>query len=83
MRRIDNDFEIVIEFLADIPAEFGRYDSFWLGVQAGDAKVNLVLGIQDADFSLLGRSLSLEWFTLQEVLDGSGLLPEGIIKRTV
>lgn len=42
-----------------------------------------MLGVEDTDFGLLSRSLSLVGFSLQKVCNRSGLLPERIVKSTV
>jgi hypothetical protein len=43
--RVDDDFKVVVQFLTDVPAQLGRNDSTWVGVETGDTEIDLMLGI--------------------------------------
>src|SRR5260370_21551891 len=56
--RVDDDFKVVIQFLTDVPAQLGRNDPTWIGVETGDTEVDLVLVVENADFGVFSRRLS-------------------------
>src|SRR5215469_15006020 len=80
---VDDYLEVVIQFLADIPPKFSRYDSCRVGIGTSYTKVNVVPAIEYPYFGPLGRWLAFEGLPLQEVVDGSRLLPKGIVKCAV
>ena len=75
MGGVYDDFKVIIQFLGDIPPQFCSNDFLRLRVKAGDAEVDVTLGVQNADFGFLRRRLSLEGLALQKVRDWRGLLP--------
>jgi hypothetical protein len=81
--RINDDFEIVVQFLAHIAAKFGRDDPLRIGIEARDAKVDRVLGVNDPNFGLFRRWLPLKGLALRKVVDWNRLLPKGIVKGSV
>ena len=83
MRRVNDDFEIVIQLLTDIPPQFGCDDSSRIRVEACYAEVDFVLVVKDADFGFLSRRLSFKGLPLKELGDRRGLPPFGIIKGPV
>src|SRR5216683_6838038 len=81
--RVDDDLEVVIQFLADIPSQFGCNNPFRIRVKARNAEIDFMLAVEDADFGFLGRCLPLKWLALQKVGNRAGLLPCGIIERAI
>ena len=80
---VDYDLKVVVQFLSYIPAELGRDGTVYEGIVTHHSKVDFMLGVEDTDFRLFGRGLTLVGFSLQKVCDRSGLLPEWIVKRAV
>src|SRR6266568_1263068 len=83
MRRVNDDFEIVIQLLTDITPQFGGDDPFRVSVEASDAEIDFVPVVKDADLGFLSRWLSFKWLPLQKVGNRRGVLPRGIVKRPV
>ena len=83
MRGIDDDLEVVVEFLADVPAQFGGNNSIGIGVEATDAEIDFMFAVKNPDLGFLGRRLAFKGFSLEKVVDGWGHLPERIIERAV
>ena len=79
MAGIDNDLEIVIQFLADVAAEFSGEDALRMGVEAGNAEVDFALAVEDANFRLLRRRAPFKGLALPKVGNWSCLEPEWII----
>ncbi len=79
----DHDLKVVIQFLSHISPELGSDRTAYGGIVARDSKVNFMLGIEDTDFRLFSRCLSLVGFSLQKVCNRSGFLPERIVERTI
>ena len=69
MGRVDDDFEVVVQLLSDVPPQFGGNDSFRIRVRAKYAEVNIMFVVENADFSLLRWNLSFERFALQKIVD--------------
>jgi hypothetical protein len=75
MGGVNDDFKVVVQLLGNIAPKFRGYYLFWLRVETGNAEVDLVFRVENANFGLFRRRLSLEWFPLQEVGDRRGLSP--------
>src|ERR1700758_8700 len=80
MGGVDDDFEIVVQLLRDIPSQLPRHNFAWIGVEANNTKVHVVLVVQDTDFGFLRWRLSFEWLSLQKIGYGSGRLPFGVVE---
>ena len=55
--RVDEDFEIVIQLLADVAPQLGGDDRLGIGIEAGDAEIHFVLCVEDTDFRFFSRRL--------------------------
>ena len=83
VRGVDDDFEIVVQFLGHITPQLGRDDPFWVRVEARDTEIDLVPVVQGADLGFFSGCLSFKWLPLQKLGNRRGLLPCGIVKRSV
>lgn len=83
MGRVDDDLEVVVQLLTDVPAQLRRHDSLGIGVEAGDAEIDFVLGVKNTDFRHFRRGLPLITLALDEVVNRNGLEPEWIIQYAV
>jgi hypothetical protein len=83
MGRVDDDFEIVVQFLADVASQFRRDDPFWIGVEANHAKVDIVLIIENTNYGFLGRRLPFKRLSLQKIGYGAGRLPLAVVQCSV
>src|SRR5207237_6492496 len=52
MGGVYDDFKVIIQFLGDIPPQFCSNDLLGFGVTAGDADIDLMLGVNDPNFGL-------------------------------
>ncbi len=75
MGGVDYDFKVVVQLLGNIAPEFRGDYLLRLRVKTGNAEVDLVFRIENANFGLFRGRLSLEWFPLQEIGDRRGLSP--------
>lgn len=80
---VDYDLKVVVQFLSYIPAELGRDGTVYEGIVTHHSKVDFMLGVEDTDFRLFGRGLTLVGFSLQKVCNRCGLLPERIVQRAI
>src|SRR5262249_9200944 len=81
--RINDDFKVIIEFLADISPQLSGNDAGGVGVEAGDSKEPGAPGVEDTHLRSLRRLLSLKGFSLQESPNWSRLPPKRIVKGAV
>jgi hypothetical protein len=81
--RIDQDFEVVVQVLAYVPPEFGRDDPGGLGVIAINPEIHGVSRVENAYFCLLGWRLAFVGFSLTELRNGFGGLPERVVQGSV
>ena len=83
MPGIDDDFEIVVEFLAHIAAELRGDRSRRYRIMTDDAEVNLGPRIEHSYFRSLCRGLAFVGLSLLEIRNRASLLPERIVQRAV
>jgi hypothetical protein len=83
MSRVNDDLKVIVQFLADIPAQLGGDDAFGIGIEAGDAEIDVMLAVENANLRFFSRSLSLKGLSLAKVGNRRGLLPDGIIQCAV
>src|SRR5437667_3721705 len=83
MRRVNDDLEVIVQFLTDIAPQFGRDDPFRIRVEARNAEIDFMLAVENADFGFFSRGLPLKGFPLQKVVNRTGLLPDGIVECSV
>src|ERR1700719_1281560 len=81
--RIDQDFEVVIQFLADIPAQFRRGDPGCLRVIAMNSEIHCVARIEYSYLGLLRRRLTFIRLSLPKVSDRGSQLPEWVVQSTI
>jgi hypothetical protein len=67
--RIDQDFEVVIQFLAHIAAQFCRDDPGRLRVIAVDSEIDRVTRIEYSYLSFLRRRLTFVGLSLPKISD--------------
>ena len=79
MRQVDDDLEVVVQFLTDVPTQLGRHNVAWIGVEAMNAEVHIVFVIENTDFGLLRGCLSFERLPLQKIGNRASHLPLGIV----
>ena len=80
---VNEYFKIVIQFLRDIAPEFCCHDLARCRIEASDAEVDPVFGVEDPYFGPLGRRLSFEWLPLKKIRNWSSLSPEWVIESAV
>jgi len=80
---IDENFEVVVEVLADVAAEFGCYYLRWLGIIAMNAEINGMVCVKNSDFSSLCSRLTFIRFPLAEIRDPLGRLPQRVVQGSV
>ena len=83
MGGVYDNFKVIIQFLGDIPPQFCSNDLLGFGVKAGDAEIDLVLGVKNPNFGLFCWWLPLKGLALRKVVDWSRVLPHGIVKGSV
>ena len=83
MRRVNDDLEVIVQFLTDIAPQFGCDNPFRIRVKTRNAEIDFMLAIENADFTFFSGALPLERFPLQKVVNRSGMLPDGIIERSI
>jgi hypothetical protein len=81
--RIDQNFKVVIQFLADIPAQFRRDDPGRLRVIAMNSEIHCVARIEYSYLSFLRRRLTFIRLSLPKVSDWGSQLPEWIVQSTI
>jgi hypothetical protein len=59
MGGVNDDLKIVVKLLTDVPTELGGDNPLGVRVEAADAKIDFVLGVEDTDFGMLGWGLPL------------------------
>src|SRR4051812_49834873 len=60
-----------------------RHNFAWIGVEGNNAKVHVVLDVQDTDLGSLRSRLSFEWLSLQKTGHGSSRLPLGVVECSI
>src|ERR1700688_4740469 len=81
--RIDQDFEVVIQFLADIPAQFRRDDPGCLRVIATNPEIHCVARIEYSDLGLLRSGLTFIRLSLPKVSYWGSQLPEWVVQSSI
>jgi hypothetical protein len=81
--RIDQNFEVVVQVLTHVAAQFRRHNARGFSIATTDAEINSVSRLENAHFRLPGGRLVLEWLSLAKLRDGLGIEPEGIVQGTV
>src|SRR5215471_11017247 len=64
--RIDDDLEVIVQFLADVSSQLRGHDTGGVRIEAGDSKENCGSGVKGSNLRLFGRFLSLKWLSLRE-----------------
>src|SRR5439155_21669625 len=72
---VNRDREVIVQILLQVSAQFGGHDTRWIRVVTRDPEINLVAGVQNADFGFPGRRLALIRLALPEVAHGLRLMP--------
>ena len=80
---VDDDLEVVIQFLTDVPPQLGGHNPVGIGVETSDAEGDLVFVVNNTDLGSFSRGLPFIGLTLQEVGNWIGLLPKRIIERAI
>src|SRR6266568_247559 len=83
MSRVDDDLEVVVQLLTDVPTQFGGNNPCGIGVNAGYSEIHFMLCVEDADFCSFSRSMSLVRLSLQKVCRRMSLTPPRIIESPI
>src|SRR5215469_15722566 len=83
MCRVDDDLEVVVQFLGDIPAQLPGDNLAWIRIKAKNSEINIMLVIENANFGLFRWRLPFEWLPLQEICDWTCHLPCGIVECAI
>src|SRR5437764_10195336 len=83
MGGVYDDFKVIIHVLRDIAPQFCSNGLLGFAVKAGDAEIDLMLGVNDPNFGLFCWWLPLKRFPLQKVCNWRGLFPERIVECAV
>src|SRR5207245_10846429 len=81
--RVDDDFEVVVQFLTDVPPQFSGDNPLGMGIEAGNAEIEFMLGVENADFGFVCGRLPLKRLSLPKCGDGGGLLLQEAVKFAV
>src|SRR6266566_6401299 len=81
--RIDEDFEVVVQVLAHVPAKFRSDDPRGLGVKAMNPEIHGMPSVDNAYLRLLGWCLTFVGLTLAKISDGVRRLPNQVIQGSV
>lgn len=79
MSQVDEDFKIVVQFLTDVPPQFGGGNRVGIRVIAGDPEIHLMFGKEAADFCFVDWGLPLIGFPLEKARKPDGLVPQRIV----
>src|SRR5690349_3889595 len=83
MVRIDQDLEVVVQVLAHIAPQLGCHNFSRLGIVAMNPKIDGVPRVDNSNFGLLSRSLTLIWLLLAKFHHRLGGLPHRIVQSAV
>src|SRR5215472_368334 len=83
MGRVDDDLKVVVQFLGDIPAQLPGHNLAWIGIEAGNSEVHIVLVVENANFGLFRWRLPFKRLPLEKICDWTCHLPGGIVERAI